>query len=107
MKVPWIPAQATETLRSYAVDCEFEIRWTGHARDRMAERELIMGDVLYVLKQGVVLNEAQQATRSDCYKYELECSTPNSNGRTVRVVVIPSPDRPAVKVITIMWVDGK
>lgn len=107
MSDPWTPAKATETIRSYAAHADFEIRWTGHSRERMAERDLIMGDVLHVLKFGIVLRDGERATHPGCYKYAVECITPNSNGRTVRIIVIPSPNRPAVKIVTLMWVDGK
>lgn len=83
-----------------------EFRWTGHAKDQMAERDLIVGDVLHVLKHGFVYEEPEPATQKGCYRYKMECTTPNSHGRTVRIVLIPS-DGNAVKVVTVMWKDNK
>ena len=107
MHDPWPPAKATETIRNYAGHNGFDLLYTGHVRERMKERNLNTGDVLHILKFGVILNEAEPATRQGCFKYAMECTTPNSNGRTVRVICIPAPDQPAVKIVTIMWVDGK
>jgi hypothetical protein len=70
----------------------------------MLNRELISGDILYVLKNGFVYNPGQQSTRIGLYKYQMESPSPNSGGRTVRVVVIPCPSC-AAKVVTVMWVD--
>ena len=107
MSQPWSPAKATRELRSYAMNPGFDLLWTGHVRERMAERDLATGDILHILKFGVVFDEAEPATRRGCFKYAMECTTPNSNGRAVRMICIPSPDQPAVKIVTIMWVDGK
>jgi hypothetical protein len=63
-----------------------------------------MGDVLHVLKHGFVYDKAQPTTQEGCFKYVMETSTPNSGGRTVRVVLIPSSSN-AIKVVSVMWKD--
>jgi hypothetical protein len=71
----------------------------------LAERDLIIGDVMYVLRNGFVFEDPEPATQPDLFKYKIETRTPNSNNRSVRLVVIPDPQRCWVKVVTVMWVD--
>jgi hypothetical protein len=77
---------------------------TGHARSQMSERDLIVGDVLHVLKHGFVYEEPESATREGCFKYKLESTTPSST-RTVRVVAIPWVNPAEIKIVTVMWRD--
>lgn len=102
---PWPPRKATETIRKRAADDAFHIRWTMHAGEQIKERGLIMGDVLHVLKHGFVYEEGEQSTRKGLFKYKMESTTPNSNNRRVRVVVIPSPRACEAKIVSVMWVD--
>jgi hypothetical protein len=95
---PLEPAAATELIGK----CQ-HLRYTKHARERMVERGLIIGDVLHVLKHGTVRRPGNPSTQRGFFKYEIECVTPNSNGRTARLVVIPSAASGFVKVITVMW----
>ena len=78
---------------------------TRHAKDRLQKRDLLISDVLHVLCQGTVYETAEPATRQGLFKYQMECTTPNSNGRSVRLVIIPSPTNATIKVVTIMWAD--
>ena len=80
--------------------------YTAHVKDRMRERGLLVSDVLHVLANGTVYENAEPAARGSLFKYQIECPTPNSNRRSVRLVVIPSPTNATIKVVTIMWVDG-
>src|SRR6266852_2118954 len=82
------PARATLEIRAKCGP-ELSLHLTAHAKDQLADRGLIMGDVLHVLKNGFVYESPEPATRG-CFKYKMECVTPNSNGRTLRVVLIPS-----------------
>jgi hypothetical protein len=102
---PWPAAKATVRIREMASDESFTINWTEHVRDQMSRRDLIMGDVLHVLKYGFVHQDAEPATQEGLYRYTIECVTPNSNSRTVKVVVIPSPNKCHAKIITVMWAD--
>lgn len=71
----------------------------------MAERDLIVGDVLYVLKNGFVRMEPEPATREGFMRYAMETRTPNSNSREVRVVAIPDRAQCWIKIVSVMWVD--
>jgi hypothetical protein len=101
---PWDPAMATEIIRRIASGRHTFVL-TGHASDQMQERDLTSGDILYVLKRGFVYEEAVPSTREDYYKYKIECTTPNSNNREVRVVVIPCARDTHLKIVTVMWCD--
>lgn len=81
------------------------ISYKKHAQERLAERGLIVSDVLYVLKNGFVYLECEPSTRPGYNKYCMECRSPNSGGRSVRVVVIPDKKRCELKIISVMWVD--
>lgn len=72
---------------------------------RLADRGLLTGDVLFVLKYGFVYGDPTPATRPDFYRYEMESRTPNSDGRSVRVVVIPDAMNLICKIVPVMWVD--
>ena len=101
----WTPREATDQIRSWAKADQFRICWTKHVKEQMNARGIIMGDVLHLLKNGFIFEPAQPSTRDGFFKYMMECKTPNSNNRTLRAVVIPSPQRREIKVVTIMWVD--
>jgi len=102
---PWTPADATEYIRKIAVSDDLTLIPTRHALDQMAERNLYTGDVLYILKQGFVLDDGDESTRRGFYKYKMESRSPNSGSRTVRVVAIPDAERCQLKIVTVMWVD--
>ncbi len=101
---PLSPAKATHQLREYGASPDLDLYRTDHAKERMVERGLLMGDVLHVLKYGFVHNSGVSTSQVGHFKYEMECTTPNSGNRTVRIVVIPSRTC-AVKIMTVMWVD--
>lgn len=101
---PMAPADATDCLRAM-VGPKLELVLTRHSKDQMATRELLVGDILHILKYGFVYYEGENSTRPGCYKYKMECTTPNSGTRTVRIVVIPSLREQMIKVVTVMWTD--
>lgn len=76
-----------------------------HAKERLAERGLIVSDVLHVLKHGFVHGKARPATRAGFYRYRMEHMSPNSGGRSLGVVVIPQKRGCALKIVTVMWID--
>ena len=86
---PWKPAEATERLRQIGKSKKLTPFYKLHAKERMRERDLLIGDVLHVLKYGFVHEDPEPATQVGFYKYKMECKTPNSGGRLVRIVVIP------------------
>lgn len=100
----WKPAEATHKINECAKN-DPTIALTFHAKEQMSDRGLIMGDVMHLLKWGFVYEEPEDATR-DHFKYRVEGTTPNSDGRTVRSVVIPSGDC-HLKIVTVMWRDEK
>lgn len=102
---PWTPTRATERIRAMAQSPTFSVTLTKHAQDQMAIRDLTMSDVNYVLRHGFVKKEAEPASRLPLQKYQVEYTSPNSNGRDVRVVVIPSLTPDLLKIVTVMWVD--
>ena len=83
---PWPTGQATERVWRLAKG-QFTLVMTKHARKQLLERGLIVGDVLHVLKQGHIYDDAKVSTQAGFYKYSIESSTPNSNSRTLRVIV--------------------
>ena len=104
---PWGPGVATEQIRMLAQNKLLNITYKMHARIRLSERGLIISDVLHVLKNGFVYAEALPATREGCFRYAIETSTPNSGGRSVRIVVIPAKIGCLLKIVTVMWIDEK
>lgn len=103
---PWSPAEATTQIRRRAQDPNnLKFSFTGHFEERLNERGLLMGDMLHVLKFGYVYGEAQPAKTNGYFRYRVEGSTPNSNGRSVAVVVIPHPQATELKIVSIMWRD--
>lgn len=101
----WSKDEATDRIREIARSSRMDISYKLHARERLAERGLIVSDVLYVLKNGFVHIDPVPATRPGYNRYAMECRTPNSGGRDVRVVVIPDKKRCHLKIISVMWVD--
>ena len=101
---PWSPAQATERIRHIAGG-EFDLSYKYHALDQLADRNLIIGDLNFLLRNGFVYAEAEPATREPFWKYQIQCSTPNSGNRDVRAVIIPDWKRKGFKVLTVMWAD--
>lgn len=103
----WSAREATDEIRAIARQDRLKITYKLHAMERLAERDLIVSDVLYVLKNGFVHLDPEPSTREGFKKYCMECRTPNSGGRSVRVVVIPDKKQCWVKIISVMWVDEK
>lgn len=104
---PWDKKTATNSIRKMAKSREFGIHYKLHACDRLTERNLVMSDVLFVLRNGFVHTNAVKSTREGYHKYAMECRSPNSGGREVRVIVIPDSKTCKLKIVTVMWVDEK
>jgi len=99
------PADATKLINGFAADREMQLTWSLHGKERLRERDLILADVLHVLRRGFVYEKPKNASRG-FWKYKIEGQSPNSGGRTVRVVVIPA-SGPSLKIVTVMWRDEK
>jgi hypothetical protein len=102
---PWGATEATKRIRAITRDRRFSLSYKVHALQRLAERGVLVGDVLFVLKNGFVYTDPKPATRPDFFRYEMESRTPNSEGRAIRVVVIPDEMNLICKVVTVMWAD--
>ncbi len=101
----WDKDHATDEIRNIARSPQLTLSYALHARERLAERDLIVSDVLYVLRNGFVRQEPMPSTQPGFNKYCMECRTPNSNGRDVRVVTVPDKTRCWLKIVSVMWVD--
>jgi len=105
MPEPWEPAVATRAINHLVKQMELNFAMKKHAIAREDLRNIVIGDVLHILKTGFVYEKAEEASRKGCYKYNIEGRSPNSGNRTIRIVVIPYEKAVAVKVLTVMWVD--
>lgn len=101
----WTPTVATDEIRAIARSKSLAVSYKRHALERLVERNLIVSDVLYVLKNGFVYDEPVPSTRAGYNKYSVESRCPNSGRRSVRVVVIPDKKTCFLKIVTVMWVD--
>ena len=90
-----------------SLDERLTVIWTRHALDQMSYRELFTGDVLYILKQGFVLDDPVMSTKPGFYKYNMVSRSPNSGSMTVRVVAIPDSEGFQMKIVTVMWADER
>lgn len=102
----WTPSQATDFINECARSDDLELDLTLQAETRIEERDLFTGDLLHLLSKGFVYDEPQASTRDGYFKYVIEGPTPNSNGRTVAAIVIPS-GCTKIKITTLMWKDEK
>lgn len=101
----WPKGQATDEIRAIARSDSLTISYKRHAVERIAERNIIMGDVLYVLKTGFVHMEPMETTRPAYKKYAMEGLCPNGGNRTLRVIVVPDKPTTFLKIVSVMWVD--
>jgi hypothetical protein len=104
---PWKPGVATTRVNAIARNKQCDLALTLHARERLAQRGLVIGDLLYVLKNGYVYEEPEESTIAGLYRYKIENQTPNSGARFLRAVVVPDGKSCQIKVITIMWRDER
>lgn len=101
----WPKGQATDEIRAIARSDKLTISYKRHAVERIAERGIILGDVLFVLKNGFVHLEPMDSTRPNYKKYAMESRCPNGGNRTLRVVVIPEKTAFFLKIVSVIWVD--
>lgn len=102
---PWPAAEATDRLRRMAADEGFRVSFKFHALDQMEARDITTPDVLWALKMGFVYEDPIPATQPGLYRYTLRGPTPTSNGRDIKVVIIPSMHTACAKIVTVMWAD--
>lgn len=104
---PWEPDFAGREIHRIAKNEEFGLYWTRHAKERLQERGLIFSDILFVLKNGSVIEEPEASTRDGYYKYRVRSRAPNSDGREVGVVCVPCAKSNTIKLISVMLMDEK
>ncbi len=73
--------------------------------DGSEERDIIVSDILHVLARGYINEEPEESTRVGHCKYKICSKSPNSGNREICLVVIPDPEKPAIKIVTAMWKD--
>ena len=64
-----------------------------------------MSDIVYIMLHGHIDDEPEESSRPGYCKYKICGKSPNSANREICLIVIPNPDKPAIKVITVMWKD--
>lgn len=102
------PAQATRFLNKISADDLFALAIREHAFERMAERGLLVDDIMHVLRQGFVHEAGEKTTRKGVFKYKVQGTTPNSDRRQIGVIVAMDETQPLIaRIITVMWVDEK
>ena len=102
---PFSPSRATGLIREMARSGEFGIVLTRHAAQRIRRRDLILDDVLHVLKNVFRLSARRTFDPAGRIQVRDRMQDADSGRRSVRVVVIPSADRKAAKIVTVMWAD--
>ena len=102
----WSAKQAEKHIHEYArKSSDFELAYTVHAKQRIEERDIIISDITYILIRGYIDEEPEESTRAGYCKYKMCGKSPNSNNREICLIIIPDPDKPAIKLVTIMWKD--
>jgi hypothetical protein len=104
---PWKPGVATTRINEIARNKQCDLALKMHAKERLAQRGLLMSDLLFVLKNGYVYEEPEESTIAGLYRYKIESQSPNSRARFLRAVVVPDGKSCQIKVVTIMWRDEK
>ena len=100
------PAEATKAINKIAKDDRFDLAFTKHVRERMDERSITIGDLLHLLKRGIVLVEGVSDERTENFwKYRIEGRTPSTGQRSIAAIVIPDTKWSIIKVVTVMWLD--
>ena len=104
---PWKPADATKAINDIAKNLQCNFAFARHVVERLKERNLIMSDLIFVLRKGFVYEDPKDSTVKGVYKYKVEGQSPNSGSRYLRVVVVPDVKSCQLKAITIMWRDER
>lgn len=98
---PWPADQAAAKIRAKLSDTREPFSWTSSYRPQLQEFGLYAGDILFVIKNGVVNEEGENSTLSEVFKYKMVAPTPNSNGRFVTVTVAVCERNNQIKVLNI------
>ena len=102
---PWSPGEATRRFRKMAVSPDLDVHFKLHAQDQMGSRDITLADVLHAMRTGFVYEAAEPAKQPGLYRYTIQGASLNSEGRDIKVILIPSMHKASVKIITVMWAD--
>ena len=100
----WSIETAECRIHAYA-RTDFDLAYTMHAAERLRERDILISDVNHVLMHGYIGEEPVESSRRGYCKYKICSKSPNSGNREICLIVIPDPQRSAIKVVTVMWKD--
>ena len=89
-----------------AIDDKTKWVLTGRVKERFQERNLLIADIRYLLKFGYVYDDAEESTKNGFWKYKVEGTTPNSETRTLLVMIIPDFQHRTIKMVTVHWKDN-
>jgi hypothetical protein len=99
---PMSPEEATTHIREIASG-EYDLWLTKHAKEKMIARDVFTPDVRHLLKFGTIARPGEVSTQAGIFKYRMESKTPNSENRTLALIVAPSTGRNVLKVLTVFW----
>ena len=106
MKQCLTPGGATKKIWKLAGDDNTDWWITDHFKNQLKERNIISSDIKHLLRTGYVYKEGTESTVPGLWKFQLEGQTPNSNNRTIVVVIIPDFSDKSIKFVTVFWRDG-
>ena len=95
---PLTPVEATNKIREIARNSE-NVMVTTHTIERMEERDFSMRDLLELLRNGYVDEDAQYNAEKQEYKYKIARVVDTRTAAAITVII----DDQKVLVITIMW----
>ena len=96
--------EAENKIHAYALG-DPELTRTDHAMKRSKERGIIISDIMHILSDGYIDEEPIPSSRLGYCKYKICGMSPNSGSREMCLIVIPDPEEPAIKIVTVMWKD--
>ena len=95
---PLTPIEATNKIREIA-SCSSNVAITIHTEERMEERGFSMRDLLELLRNGYVDEEAQYNSETQEYKYKITRTIDTRTAAAITLII----NNNRLLVITIMW----
>ena len=106
MKQSLTPSVTTEKIWTLASGDNANWLTADHYKKQLNQRDIISSDIKHLLRTGYVYAEGTESSVSGLWKYRMEGKTPNSNNRTIAVVVIPDFSDRSIKFVTVFWRDS-
>jgi len=100
------PSVTTEKIWTLASGDNANWLTADHYKKQLNERDIISSDIKHLLRTGYVYAEGTESLVSGLWKYRMEGKTPNSNNRTIAVVVIPDFSDRSIKFVIAFWRDS-